>query len=596
MPRSRRRTPRASLPLAATVVVIAATIIGLAACGQVQPTASGAPSGDVAPSASASTSPFQPTAYPPDGDAPCDQVQAPDADHAAYAGAIRRIRAVDLRTVEFQLCAPDVAFPTRLASAAFAVNDTAWLESHIDPDRGGEQEIVHEVNGTGPYRLDSWSRGSEITMVRNETYWSEPARTERLIVRWRNDAAGRLSDLQRGSVDGIDDVGPDDVATVERDAALQAVPRAGLNVFYVGFNNTYAPFDDPLVRQAIAMGIDRDRIVQTLYPPGSEVASHFAPCAIYYGCAGGPWYQFDPSRARQLLAQAGFPDGFGTTIQYRDVARPYLLDPTAVALELQAQLAANLGIRAELVVLPEETFLATIDEGRSDGIHLLGRSSSIPEISDLLDPHFGAGATREFGTPIDALAAALAAGTSTNDAPTRTAAYREATSAIRANVPMIPVAHAGSMTAYRSDVAGAQSSPVRQERFAAMAPGDRLQFVWLADHEPAGLYCADETDAVAQLVCSQLTEGLYAFAPGSAAAAPALAQICKPNPELTIWTCSLRTGVRFHDGATLDANDVVLSSAAQWDAEHPLHRGREGRFEPFIDTFGGLLNPPRQPG
>jgi ABC-type transport system substrate-binding protein len=50
--------------------------------------------------------------------------------------------------------------------------------------------------------------------------------------------------------------------------------------------------------------------------------------------------------------------------------------------------------------------------------------------------------------------------------------------------------------------------------------------------------------------------------------------------------------VRFHDGTTLDANDVVLSFAAQWDAEHPLHAGREGRFQPFIDTFGGLLNPP----
>jgi ABC-type transport system substrate-binding protein len=111
--------------------------------------------------------------------------------------------------------------------------------------------------------------------------------------------------------------------------------------------------------------------------------------------------------------------------------------------------------------------------------------------------------------------------------------------------------------------------------------------------EPDGLYCADETSAVSQLVCSQVSEGLYAFAPGGAAVVPALASDCRANPELTTWTCTLRKGITFHDGAALDANDVVLSFAVQWDADHPLHRGDQGRFQPWVDTFGGLLNPPR---
>ena len=401
-----------------------------------------------------------------------------------------------------------------------------------------------------------------------------------------------MADLQAGSVDGIDDVGPEDVGSIESDVALQAVPRPGMNVFYVGFNSSFAPFDNAKVRQAIAKGIDRKRIVETLYPPGSEVASYFSPCTIPFGCTGDAWYEFDPPAARQLLADAGFPKGFKTTIQYRDVVRPYLPDPTAVALELQAQLLANLNIHAELVVVPEATFLTTVDEGRADGIHLLGRSASVPEISALLDPHFGAGASREFGQPIDPLVAALTTGAASIDRAIRTAAYTDANNAIRANVPMIPIAHAGAMTAYRADIAGAQSSPVHHERFAAMAATDRRQFVWLASVEPDGLYCADETGAAAELVCSQLTEGLYAFVPGTASVAPALAEVCKPNPELTIWTCTLRTGVTFHDGTALDANDVVLSFAVQWDAEHPLHRGHEGRFQPFIDTFGGLLHPP----
>jgi ABC-type transport system substrate-binding protein len=531
-------------------------------------------------------------AWPPDGVAPCDQLQPPDAEHAAYDGMLRRIRAVDVGTVEFELCAPDAGLPTRLAMVPFAINDTAWLESHIVANGAGEQAIVAEVNGTGPYRLEHWNRGSDLSLVPFEGYWGAAANNERLIIRWRDDAAGRIDELRSGAVDGIDDAGAGGIDAVAGDVELQAVARAGLNVFYVGFNNTFAPFDKLKVRLAIALGIDRARIVAWLYPPGSDVASHFTPCAIEFGCTGDPWYEFNPASARQLLAEAGYPDGFQTTIQYRDVARPYLPDPTAVATELQAQLMENLNITAELEVVPEETFLSMVDEGRADGIHLLGRSASVPEISSMLDPHFGAGASSEFGQPIGKLVDALTSGAATIDEAARTTAYTNANNAIRSGVPMVPIAHAGSLALFRADVSGAVTSPLRAERFAAMTPGDRRQLVWLAASSPEGLYCADEAGSTSQLACAQLFDGLFAFEPGGASVTPALATACEPVPELTTWTCTLRSGVTFHDGTTLDANDVVLSFAAQWDAEHPLHAGREGGFGPFIDAFGGFLNPP----
>lgn len=573
------------------LLLVALTLI-TGACGKPnQPTASAVPTSPESAIASSST-PFEAMTYPPDGDAPCGQAQAPDADHAAYAGSLRSIRAIDELTVKFRLCGPDVAFPVRLASAAFAINDTAWIQTHVDPGGGGEQAIVRAVNGTGPYRLEAWKAGSEIDLVRNDRYWGDAALNERLIVRWQADAGVRLAELQAGTVDGIDDVDPADVETVNNDVGLMALARAGMNVFYAGFNSTFAPFDNPKVRRAIAMGIDRNQIVQSFYPPGSDVASHVSPCAITFGCGGDSWYDFDPFAARQLLADAGFPEGFETTIQYRGAVRPYLPDPAGVASEIQAQLLANLKIRAGIQVLPDDTFLTTVDAGQADGIHLLGRIASIPDASALLGPPFRAGASKEFGNPIDALVTALDAGAATIDDTARADAYRNANAAIRTDVPLIPIVHAGSTIAVRADVSGAQASPVRYERFAMMTPGDRRQFVWLTSAEPQGLYCADETSAIAQLVCSQLTEGLYAFVPGGASVAPALASSCDPSPELTTWTCTLRPSVTFHDGSVLDANDVVLSFAVQWDAEHPLHRGREGQFQPFVDTFGGLLHPP----
>jgi ABC-type transport system substrate-binding protein len=567
----------------------------VAACGAtvrpsttVTPTQSSRPPVTPAPT----SRPFAAMAYPAGEDAPCGQAEAPDAGHAPYTGNLKRISASDPDTVVFELCRPDVAFLSKVAAPAFTINDRSWLERHLDPAAGGGQAIFTEVNGTGPYRLERWAAGSEIRLARSDAYWGTVASNERLIVRWDDDAAERLAELKGASVDGIDDVAPSDAAAVNDDVSLQLRPRPGLNVFYAGFNNTGAPYDDERVRRAIAMGIDRARIVERFFPTSSEVASHYTPCAVPNGCAGAPWYGFDPLEAKEVLAAAGFPEGFDTTIQFMAQPSAHLPDPTGVATELKTQLLDNLGIRAELVSAPEETFLADVDAGKIDGIHLLGDVVSYPDASGFLDPRFGAGASKEFGTPFADIGKALASGRSTVDAAARTAAYTKANDLIRTHVPMIPIARAGSAAAFRTDVEGAGASPLRLERFAPMTPGDRRQLVWLTTSEPPGLYCADETDSIAALVCSQVGEGLYGYDPEGTATTPALARRCAPNRNLTVWTCNLRTGITFHDGATLDADDVVMSYAVQWDAEHPLHLGRTHAFAQFAAWFGGFLNAP----
>ena len=189
--------------------------------------------------------------------------------------------------------------------------------------------------------------------------------------------------------------------------------------------------------------------------------------------------------------------------------------------------------------------------------------------------------TERVGKPIPEIGKALADGRSTIDPDDREAAYAKANDAIRAHVPMIPLARVGSTAAFRADVDGAVASPLRLERFAAMVPGDRRQLVWLMGAEPPGLYCADETAPTAALACAQFAEGLYAYDPAGASTLPALATGCEPNKKLTVWTCTLRSGVKFHDGATFDADDVVLSFAVQWDADTPAPRRPRGRVHHF---------------
>ena len=92
-------------------------------------------------------------------------------------------------------------------------------------------------------------------------------------------------------------------------------------------------------------------------------------------------------------------------------------------------------------------------------------------------------------------------------------------------------------------------------------------------------------------VIDAIYDPLYTYAPGKTDVIPNLAS-CQPNTDGTQWICTLKQGVKFHDGADLDANDVVTSFAVQWDAKHPLHVGNLGTFDYFPALFGGFLNPP----
>lgn len=507
------------------------------------------------------------------------------AENCDYGGILKEIAAVDELTVRFTLCKPDPAFPSKAAFSSFAIQPKEWIEK-----TGGTGELLEKPIGTGAYMLDTWNRGDSIVFKRFDDYWGDKANTETLVFRWAAEGAARKLELESGTVDGIDNPSPDDFDAIAANSDLQLIERPALNIFYFAMTNTFKPFDDVRVRQAIAMGIDRQRIVDNFYPAGSEVASHFTPCSIPNGCVGDDWYAFDPAKGKALLAEAGYPDGFETKIYYRDVVRGYLPEPGTVAQDLQAQLLENLGIKAEVVVMESGAFIDESTSGRLDGFYLLGWGADYPHITNFLDFHFGS-ANPQFGTPFEQIYVPLEKAAQIADPKAAESLYIEANNAIRELVPMVPIAHGGSGTAYRADVVGAHASPLGNEYFAVMKPGERNTFVWMQNAEPISLYCGDETDGESLRACEQVTEPLLSFEVGGTAVQPGLATACNPNADLTVWTCDLRSGVKFHDGSKFDANDVVASWAMMWDAASPYHKGNTGAFE-YFSYLWGLMNVP----
>ena len=564
----------------------------LAACGGAAPTE--APAATEPPAAA--TEPPAPTEMPAT-EAPAAyegmKMESPDCD---YGGEFKTLEAVDEFTVKVTLCVPDPAFPAKIAFTSFAIQPSEYLES-----TGGKP--LEAPIGTGPYKIETWERGNQIVFTRFDDYWGEPAMNQTLVFRWGTESAQRTLELQSGTVDAIDNPGPDDFAVIEGDSNLQLIPRPALNVMYIGFNNnpqvegfdnSTNPMANEKVRQAIAMGIDRQRIVDNFYPEGSEVADYFTPCAIPNGCVGDKWYDFDPEAAKALLTEAGYPDGFETVLNYRDVVRGYLPDPNVVAQDVQAQLKENLNITANIEVMESGAFIDAANSGQLTGIYLLGWGADYPDQTNFVGFHFGGGASPQFGDKFPDLVEAIDKGAQLSSDDDRAPYYEETNNLIKQHVPMIPVAHGGSAVAYKATVEGAHASPLGNENFAVMGIPGQDTFVWMQNAEPISLYCADETDGESLRACEQVTQSLLSYETGGTAVEPALAESYEANDDLTEWTFHLRQGVKFHDGSDLDANDVVKSLGIQWDAADPLHTGNTGGFTYWSGLFGPFLNAPPQ--
>ncbi len=216
---------------------------------------------------------------------------APDCD---YGGLMKSIEAVDEFTVKFTMCSPDPAFLAKIAFSSFGIQPKEYLES-----------LAAVGAGSAAAGEADWHRplhGLRMERVATRVDLTKPSRITGVKRPRSSDPGLQAGALRRPSVCSSCKLARWTASTtparmilpaIEGDSNLQLITRPALNVFYVGMNNTFPPFDNEKVRQAIAMGIDRQRIVDNFYPAGSEVASHFTPCAIPNGCVGDAWYEFD---------------------------------------------------------------------------------------------------------------------------------------------------------------------------------------------------------------------------------------------------------------------------------------------------------------
>jgi peptide/nickel transport system substrate-binding protein len=322
--------------------------------------------------------------------------------------------------------------------------------------------------GTGPFKLESWRTGDRLVLVRNDQYWGRKAFLRRVILRPIADNAARLQALQTGEIQGYDNVEPQDIATVKRSKNLKVLDRPSFNVGYVTINEAKKPFDNILVRRAVAYGLDRNAVVKSFYAGRGVVAHEFQPPSVPGYSTSVPKYSYNPEKAKQLLQQAGQTLPVEVEFWYpTDVARPYMPDPKR---NFQA-FAASLN-KSGFKVVPKSApwrpdYLGRADAGTAGALNLLGWTGDYADAESFLGGVLRA--QKQFGLDNaigKKLYADLDKALAVTNASARNAMYRSINNYIMQNVVGVPYVHTKPALGFAKNVVGYKPSPTLNDVFA----------------------------------------------------------------------------------------------------------------------------------
>jgi peptide/nickel transport system substrate-binding protein len=229
----------------------------------------------------------------------------------------------------------------------------------IEADRSEEALLNDNPVGTGPFTFGSWEPGDEIVLERNDSYWDEPANIDAVAFKVIAEGQTRVSMVETGDAHIAEPINTNDIIQVDESENMYLYRSEGLGVDYIGFNTQKEPFDDKLVRQAISHALDTETIIDHVYNGvGVYADGPIGPAVIGHN-PDMQGLEHDVDKARELLAEAGYPDGFETTIWTNDdQAR---MDAAEVA---QSQLS-EVGIDVSIEILEWGAYL----EGTATGEH-----------------------------------------------------------------------------------------------------------------------------------------------------------------------------------------------------------------------------------
>ena len=305
------------------------------------------------------------------------------SDVRSWFAPVTEVRVVDDFTVDFVTSAPNPLFPDSIAN--FMIMDSGWTtENGAElPARDAENHATRNANGTGPFMVSARDPGVSTTLVPNAGWWGEPEHniTEAVFTPIGNAATG-LAALLSGEIDFIEPIPLQDVAQVEGRDGFKVIEGVETRVIMFGFGHEHDallystdvdganPFTDPRVRLAAAHAIDVDTINRVVMRGKIAPASQLVPAGISgYSEADSTRPEYNPDRARELLVEAGYPDGFSFGLKCTNDR--YINDEALC--RAAASMFAAVGLNAELTTVPVRNYWEQLRADDFD-MYLLGWS------------------------------------------------------------------------------------------------------------------------------------------------------------------------------------------------------------------------------
>ena len=263
-----------------------------------------------------------------------ERVAAPESK-SSRKSSLKTISAVetpDDETVVVKLSSRSISLPYNL-SYVWVVNDEA-------------KDLQSKEDGTGPYELEDWRRGSSLSMKRFDKYWGAKPKNGEVVFQYFTDASALNNALLTGSVDIITSVqSPDSLAQFKDNPDFTVSEGQSTTKLLLAYNDRVAPFDNVKVRKALARAIDDQKLLKAVWGDYGTLIGSFVPPT-------DPWYvdltkvdAYDPESAKELLKEAGYPDGFTFTIDTPNY------DPHPIAAQFIQSELAKIGVTVKINII-----------------------------------------------------------------------------------------------------------------------------------------------------------------------------------------------------------------------------------------------------
>ena len=354
------------------------------------------------------------------------------------------------------------ALVNMLSSECPIVCKSAWEEM-------GEDGFSRNPVGTGPYKFVEWIAGDSVTLERFDEYWGEPAYYKNLVFRFIVDDTTRSLSLENGEIDISQDLPDSQVQYLEMTGTVDIISYPSLSVDYIGFNCQKAPFNDARVRQALRYALDLEGMVNIAYGSTATVADGIcSPTFVDYKPAEGEYaYTYDLEKAKELLAEAGYPDGF--TCQLMVTSKQSRVD----MVEMLQNAWSQLGITIETYVTEIGNYYDIMASGDFDMFY--GGWVLLANEGDLMHDTFYSTESLWYNTNYTAYVnpefdALVDAARVEEDAAVRADYYGQVQDLIRAELPFIPCAWVNKVNGIKSTLTGMETDPSNYPLLAYVHP------------------------------------------------------------------------------------------------------------------------------